>query len=74
MYFVLLWLLNAWLLGLFGFDTMFISGMFEVFGLVITKTGYYFIFALVGLANGIGFKIGGNKLEVGNKDKKDHVQ
>lgn len=74
MFFILGWLFNAWLLGLFGFDTMFINGVMEVFNLEITKTGYYTIFALFGVVKSSVFSLSGKELKFGKQDKKADVQ
>lgn len=74
MVFILFWLLNAFLLGLFGFDTMFINGAEEVFNLEITKTGYYFLFAVIGILKGFAFTLSGRKFGTVTKDKKANVQ
>lgn len=42
-------LLAGWILNLFGFDGLVISGMLELFNLEITKTSYYFIFGIIGM-------------------------
>lgn len=42
-------LIIAWILSLFGFNDIFTGGMYELFGVSITNNGYYLIFALVGL-------------------------
>lgn len=42
-------LIFAWFLSLFGFNDIFCNGMYELFGVHITNNGYYLIFALVGL-------------------------
>lgn len=42
-------LFAGWLLNLFGFDNLMINGMRELFDVTMTKTGYYFIFGVVGL-------------------------
>ena len=42
-------LLLAWFLSIFGFDQLIIEGTKELFNLNITITGYYFIFAVVGI-------------------------
>jgi hypothetical protein len=45
---ILISLFAAWFLSLFGFGAFIIAGLAE-FGIVITMTGYYLIFAVVGL-------------------------
>jgi len=42
-------LIIAWFLSIFGFDTLIIEGTKELFNMDITTTGYYFIFALIGI-------------------------
>lgn len=42
-------LIIAWFVALFGGDTLIIQGVFELTGKVISKAGYYTIFALLGL-------------------------
>lgn len=42
-------LLAGWILNLFGFDGLVIGGMLELFNQEITKTGYYFIFGIIGM-------------------------
>ena len=46
-------LLGAWILALFNFDAVVIEGMMQLFGLAINKTGYYFMFALMGALKSI---------------------
>lgn len=45
---ILVALFAAWILSLFGFGTFVIVGLAE-FGIIITMTGYYLIFAAAGL-------------------------
>lgn len=40
-------LLGAWILSLFGFDALFISGLFQLFGITIGGAGYYILFVIV---------------------------
>ncbi|HZK33819.1 MAG TPA: hypothetical protein VFD33_00730 [Bacillota bacterium] len=42
-------LLLAWILSWFRIDNTIINGVNELFGLEITRSGYYVIFALIGL-------------------------
>lgn len=56
---IILSLLFAWVLAFFGFDELIINGAYELFKLEITKTGYYFIFAMVGIIAWIGALIKG---------------
>lgn len=42
-------LILAWFLALFGFDNLIIEGAKELFDVDITMTGYYFIFAVIGI-------------------------
>lgn len=42
-------LLWGWILGLFGFKAVIITGMAQVFGVSIDVLGYYFLFAILGL-------------------------
>lgn len=42
-------LILACILSLFGFDTIFVAGVNELFGINISIAGYYVIFFLVGL-------------------------
>ncbi len=46
-------LLLAWFLSWFGFDSIFITGSNELFGLHFSSASYYFIFFLVGLFLGV---------------------
>ncbi|HEY5561948.1 MAG TPA: hypothetical protein VIK72_09395 [Clostridiaceae bacterium] len=46
-------LIYAWLLNLFGFGDICISGMRELFNITITISSYYFMAFLIGL--GIDF-------------------
>lgn len=43
----------AWFLNFFGFGNMFITGLEQWTGIQITMTGFYFIFAVVGLIKNI---------------------
>lgn len=54
-------LLAGWILSLFGFDALFISGLGELFNLTITTTGYYTIFALIGIVGWVGRLIRGSR-------------
>ena len=60
-------LITAWLLDLFGFGNIFISGCKEFFGLTVTINGYYFVFFLVGLAVGVY-----NNIYIYNKSKSNN--
>lgn len=42
-------LILAWILSLFEFDAVFVTGISELFGINISIAGYYVIFFLVGL-------------------------
>lgn len=42
-------LFTAWFLSLFGFDGVVQQGMFELFKLDISTTGYYFIFGAIAM-------------------------
>jgi hypothetical protein len=42
-------MLGGWILSLFGFKAVVITGMAQVFGVSLTSTGYYFLFALKGM-------------------------
>lgn len=58
--FSILWMLFvAWFLQLFGFNSLVINGMAQVFGVEIGMAGYYFIFILLGMlkvfAHAFGF-------------------
>lgn len=48
MYF-LAFLIVAWILSIFGFDTLFVTGVRELFGKEISVGSYYLIFLLLGL-------------------------
>lgn len=78
MIYILVWLFTAWFLGLFGFDTMVIDGMAEVFSVEITKAGYYFLFTMVALIKGSVHILSNRPLPFqkfqNNKDKKANVQ
>lgn len=54
---IVIHLLVAWILSLFGFDGVVIKGMKEVFNIEITETGYYFLFAMLGALKGIFYQI-----------------
>ena len=69
---ILLWLLNAWILGLFGFDTMFIQGMHEIFNLNISQAGYYTFFVFVSLLKGFSYNIAGSLSSKLNNVKKEN--
>ncbi len=51
----------AWFLNLFGFGTMFITGLNQWTGITITLSGYYFIFAVIGIIKNIIEKFSYNK-------------
>ncbi|MEE5181066.1 hypothetical protein JDW21_19485 [Bacillus subtilis] len=53
MLFIAFSLLGGWILNLFGFDNLVIDGAKELFHINITTTGYYLIFAIVGLLKSI---------------------
>ncbi len=42
-------LVLAWILTWFRVDNIIINGVNELFGLEITRSGYYVMFALIGL-------------------------
>lgn len=46
-------LLGGWILALFGFESVVIAGMAQLFGITINATGYYFMFALMGAIKSI---------------------
>ena len=46
-------LLGGWILALFGFESVVIAGMAQLFGITINATGYYFLFALMGAIKSI---------------------
>lgn len=54
---VLIWLFLGWLLGLFGFKGTLITGMNELFGLSLTGSGYYTLFAFVGAIKSVVWSI-----------------
>lgn len=63
-------LLGAWILALFNFDAVVIEGMMQLFGLAINKTGYYFMFALLGALKGALAVLNRSKFELDfNKNK-----
>jgi hypothetical protein len=39
-------LILAWVLTLFGFDNIVINGIYELFGIKISKSGYYIVFLI----------------------------
>ncbi|RBP36675.1 hypothetical protein [Garciella nitratireducens] len=45
-------ILVAWVLSLIGIDQLLIQGITEIFGKQIDISGYYTIFALIGLIGG----------------------
>lgn len=47
-------LLTGLVLSWFGFDDLIIHGMKEIFGVTISMTGYYFLFAIVGALRSVG--------------------
>lgn len=55
---IIISLLVGWILSLFGFESLVIGGMLQVFGVSITSTGYYFLFAIFGALKSIGFSFG----------------
>lgn len=46
-------LVVAWFVSLFGADKLIIRGVLELTGKQITTAGYYTIFALLGLLGGV---------------------
>lgn len=50
---IILSLLGGWILNLFGFDTLLIAGMSQLFGVTMTSAGYYTIFGLLGMARSV---------------------
>ena len=46
-------LLGGWILALFGFESVVIAGMAQLFGITINATGYYFMFAIMGAIKSI---------------------
>lgn len=69
-------LLGGWILALFNFDAVVIEGMMQLFGLAIDKTGYYFLFAIMGALKSVLFMLRGNKEAIkfkwdGKLDTKD---
>ncbi|HHU62956.1 MAG TPA: hypothetical protein GXZ32_01890 [Clostridiales bacterium] len=42
-------LIIAWILSWLGIDSIIIRGINELFGMEISKAGYYVIFAIIGL-------------------------
>lgn len=51
MFYIVLWLLWALVLGWFGFDTVVQVGMKEIFDIAISNTTYFFIFGAMGMLN-----------------------
>lgn len=51
----------ARILEMFGFDTMFITGLNQWTGIEITISGYYFIFAVIGIIKNIIEKLSYSK-------------
>ncbi len=45
---IIVFLVIAWFLSLFKFDTLFIKAFKELFNKEITKASYYFIFFFIG--------------------------
>lgn len=43
----------GWILSWFGFDDLVIKGAKEIFGMTISTTGYYFLFAILGALRSI---------------------
>lgn len=41
-------LFTGWFLGLFGFKSVVIAGMAQLFGITINALGYYSLFAMLG--------------------------
>lgn len=54
-------MLVARILEMFGFDTMFITGLNQWTGIEITISGYYFIFAVIGIVKNIIEKLSYSK-------------
>ncbi len=51
MFYIIGGLLVGWFLALFNFDHLVIQGALEIFNITMTKTGYYFLFAIFGAIN-----------------------
>jgi choline-glycine betaine transporter len=66
-------LLTGWILNLFGFDNLVQTGMKEIFDVTITKSGYYFIFGLIGMLKFIAHTPKGkiSEIKFGNKEKQN---
>lgn len=67
MLFMAMSLLGGWIMSLFGFKAVVVTGMAQLFGVSITSLGYYFIFAMIGLVNSFIIKARGNKNAVNIK-------
>lgn len=48
---------SAWVLTLFGADTIFIKAVNELFSLNVTSASYYFTAAVLGIIVGIVYKL-----------------
>lgn len=66
---ILLALFAAWILSVFGFEVFIIAGLAE-FGITITTTGYYLIFAVAGLLSSIFSKNTNITIHKYNKKKR----
>lgn len=64
-------LLGGWILALFNFDAVVIEGMLQLFGLAINKTGYYFLFAMMGALKSVALVFSRKPVSLDlNKEKK----
>lgn len=61
-------LLSGWILSLFGFKTLLIAGIAQIFSITIGSAGYYTIFALLGMAKSVAVTVG-NPINVKNTFK-----
>lgn len=76
MFYILINLLVGWILSLFGFNDLVINGMDEVFGVSMAQSGYYFLFALMGMVRytlGNTFSVDIKELVNNHKKKKKVV-
>ena len=64
-------LLGGWILALFGFESVVIAGMAQLFGVTINATGYYFLFALMGAIKSVIMTAKSKPLNINFDELKD---
>lgn len=64
--------LTAWVLALFGFDTVVILAIFELFGKEVTTATYYFLFGVFGALKSVSYVKGGyRRTKTGTSEEKE---